>query len=228
MAIENLSSRQRGRPLDEAKAALIRVAAAGLFMEHGYEGTSLDAIAARAGVSKLTIYRHFGGKEELFAAVLRAKCEEMLGDIPELPATHIDAESALLGVGYAFVTLVTDPGPIAAHQLVARERHRVPGLAQLYFDNTVAVTSRRIARLVEALRNRGDLTVVDSEQAAKDLMTLWRHMPVLHAELGIEPLNADALQAHVERTTKLLLRAWANSPEVIPQIGAVSLIATRL
>ena len=185
-------------------------------MQFGYERTSLDAIAARAGVSKLTIYRHFGGKEDLFAGVLRAKCEELLGDIPELPASDMDAQSALMAAGYAFATLVTDPGPIAAHRLVASERHRVPGLSQLYFDNTVAVTRRHIARLVEALRNRGDLTVSDPDQAAEDLMSLWRHMPVLHAELAIEPLSADALRAHVERTTKLLLLAWANLPKVPP------------
>ena len=196
--------------MDESKGALICAAASALFMEHGYERASLDAIATRAGVSKLTIYRHFGGKEGLFAAVLKAKCDELMGDIPELSGSDVDAQAALVAAGYAFVTLVTDPGPLAAHRLVAAEHHRVPGLSQLYFDNTIAVTSRRIARLVDALRDRGELTVSDPHQAARDLMSLWRAMPVLHAELGIDPLQAPALRRHVERTTHLLMRAWSN------------------
>ena len=144
--------------------------------------------------------------------MLKAKCDELMGDIAELPGSEVDARAALIAAGNAFVTLVTDPGPIAAHRLVAAEHHRVPGLSQLYFDNTVAVTSRRIARLVEALRDRGDLTVSDPEQAARDLMSLWRAMPLLHAELGIDPLDARGLRSHVERTTTLLLSAWANTP----------------
>ncbi len=52
-----------GRPKDLGKRAAILEAAKVLFIEQGYTGVSMDAIAAQAGVSKLTVYSHFGDKE---------------------------------------------------------------------------------------------------------------------------------------------------------------------
>ena len=61
-----------GRPKDLAKRAAILEAAKQLFLEQGYQGVSMDQIAATAGVSKLTVYSHFGDKETLFAATITA------------------------------------------------------------------------------------------------------------------------------------------------------------
>ena len=63
-----------GRPKDLEKRAAILAAAKRLFPLSGFEGTSMDAIAAEAGVSKLTVYSHFTDKETLFVAAIRARC----------------------------------------------------------------------------------------------------------------------------------------------------------
>ncbi|WP_330970248.1 TetR/AcrR family transcriptional regulator, partial [Lysobacter sp. A3-1-A15] len=57
-----------GRPKDLAKRAAILDAAKSMFTQYGFGGASMDQIAAEAGVSKLTVYSHFGDKETLFAA----------------------------------------------------------------------------------------------------------------------------------------------------------------
>ena len=49
-----------------------------MFTAHGFDGVSMDQIAAEAGVSKLTVYSHFGDKETLFAAAVQRQCEEQL------------------------------------------------------------------------------------------------------------------------------------------------------
>lgn len=64
------SEGQRGRSIEKRRAML--EAARELFVTQGYELASVDAIAARAGVSKRTVYDHFGDKETVFAAVLEA------------------------------------------------------------------------------------------------------------------------------------------------------------
>ena len=69
-----------GRPKDLGKRAAILEAAKQLFSDQGFNGASMDQIAAEAGVSKLTVYSHFGDKEALFTAAVRAKCDEMLPD----------------------------------------------------------------------------------------------------------------------------------------------------
>ena len=60
-----------GRPKDLEKRAAILAAAKQLFPEQGFDGTSMDAIATAAGVSKLTVYSHFTDKEGLFVEAIR-------------------------------------------------------------------------------------------------------------------------------------------------------------
>src|SRR3546814_12338908 len=60
-----------GRPKDMEKGSAILDAARRLFTSQGFDGTSMDQIAAGAGVSKPTVYSHYGDKETLFAAVVR-------------------------------------------------------------------------------------------------------------------------------------------------------------
>ena len=62
---------QRGRPRDPERVRRILEAAQRHFNEHGLERASVDAIAAEAGVSKMTVYSNFGSKEGLFQAVVR-------------------------------------------------------------------------------------------------------------------------------------------------------------
>src|ERR1700685_4220571 len=66
-----------GRPKDAAKRADILRAATALFLKDGYELTSMEAVAKKADVSKLTIYSHFADKAELFRNVIRMRCDKL-------------------------------------------------------------------------------------------------------------------------------------------------------
>ena len=72
----------------DPKRAAILDAAKSLFVDPGYNGVSMDSIAAQAGVSKLTVYSHFGDKETLFTEAVQSKCVEMLPD--ELFVTDVE------------------------------------------------------------------------------------------------------------------------------------------
>ena len=105
MSDKRLPSTGPGRPKDQAKRLAILEAAKTLFMRNGYEGSSMDAIAAEAGVSKLTVYNHFTDKETLFSAAVKSKCEEQLPelffDLPDGASWLYDAQllNVLEGVG---------------------------------------------------------------------------------------------------------------------------------
>ena len=75
---QTVPAANRGRPKDPAKRAAILEAAKTLFLAGGFSGTSMDAVAKEAGVSKLTVYSHFSDKETLFSAAIEAKCQNML------------------------------------------------------------------------------------------------------------------------------------------------------
>ena len=71
-----LESRRPGRPRSVEVDAAILDAALEEYCEHGYEGMSVDAVAARAGVSKATIYRRFASKLELVNAAMYGSAEK--------------------------------------------------------------------------------------------------------------------------------------------------------
>ena len=67
-----------GRPKDMGKRAAILEAAKRMFTQHGFDGASMDQIAAEAGVSKLTVYSHFGDKDTLFTEAVERYCEQQM------------------------------------------------------------------------------------------------------------------------------------------------------
>src|SRR4029078_4941 len=73
---------QRGRPRDPEVVRRILEAAQRHFDEHGLERASVDAIAADAGVSKMTVYSNFGSKEGLFQAVVRDRTATVVAGVP--------------------------------------------------------------------------------------------------------------------------------------------------
>src|SRR5271165_5880064 len=87
---------QGGRPTREEAAQrderLIEVAT-NLFMERGFEGTSIDAVAEAAGVSKPTVYSRYHDKKGLFAAVLRRRIQRWLAPLSAAAEAQADEAS---------------------------------------------------------------------------------------------------------------------------------------
>src|SRR3954462_8659347 len=75
-------------------------AALELFLERGYEGTSMEAVAGAAGVTKPVVYACFAGKDELFRALLRREEERILAEIQAaLQGADLDAPETTLVEG---------------------------------------------------------------------------------------------------------------------------------
>lgn len=82
----------------ERREQLIRVAR-GIFADHGFDGTSVEEIAATAGVSKPVVYEHFGGKEGLYAVIVDREVQTLLGQIRTALATPGADERDLVALG---------------------------------------------------------------------------------------------------------------------------------
>ena len=127
----------RGRPKDPAKREAILDAAKALFIAQGFAGTSMDAVATEAGVSKLTVYSHFSDKATLFAAAVEAKCEGMMPfPIFSLEAGD-DLTVVLERIGHAFVTLINSEEAIALERLMASLAGQDTEMARLFFMQPV-------------------------------------------------------------------------------------------
>jgi TetR/AcrR family transcriptional regulator, mexJK operon transcriptional repressor len=193
-----------GRPPDPAKRAAILTAAQELFASHGFTATSMDAVARRAGTSKLTAYRHFGSKDQLFAAAVVARCTAMLGQFDVDHAVPDSARAALIGFGDVFLRLILHDEALAVHRLVVTERERAPQLGQIFHVSAIVPTQNRLAALITRL----GLPVDDPGLAATDLLALWRGKPMLAVEMGLERWDQATVDAHIQRTVDLCLAGW--------------------
>ena len=90
------------------RGQLIEVAT-GLFAEHGYEGTSIEAVLTAAGVSRGALYHHFAGKEALFTAVLEAVSERITAQLTEVISGCTDPVDAMRTGALGWIDLAGDP-----------------------------------------------------------------------------------------------------------------------
>jgi AcrR family transcriptional regulator len=94
----------------EATTVALVEAARDLFAEDGFAATSLDAVVAKAGVTKGALYHHFAGKRELFAAVFAAEQEKLNEVVAAAYGAHEDPWDAFAAGCRAFVEACQEPG----------------------------------------------------------------------------------------------------------------------
>ena len=124
---------RRGRPRDPQRLQRIVAAAARQFHEHGLSGTSMDAIAAEAGVSKMTVYSHFPSKGDLFIAAVASRTAELMGT--DMPAMNpLKPKQALTSIGRAFLRLIRDDQVVQHHRILFGLRDAHPEVRQAFHD----------------------------------------------------------------------------------------------
>lgn len=169
------------------KRLQIRQAAVGEFLRNGYAGTSMDEIAAAAKVSKQTVYKHFGSKEELFTAIIEATVGDVMNEVFERVSSpqdrHGELAGQLLTTGRRLIALIMQPELLALRRLVTGEADRFPQLGEAWWRGGPA---RLMAGLTERLRQAasdGELVIDDPQLAAEQLQWLILAIPLNRAML---------------------------------------------
>jgi len=198
-----------GRPKDLEKGSAILDAARRLFTAHGYDGASMDQIAAEAGVSKLTVYSHFGDKETLFAEVVKSFCEQQLPaslfeSMPELPLRE-----RLMGVARAFFAMISSPEAVAGHRILCSPRMADSQLPQRFWQAGPQRVQDAFAGMLERRVARGELQIADIPRAASQFFTLLKGEPHARMMFGCCDLHRRDIERHLEATVDLFLRAYA-------------------
>ena len=156
----------------ERKHAAITEAAIAEFFQHGYAGASVDAIAARARVSKPTIYSHFGNKEQLFLAVIGDHLRDRyaaLGPRVDRIADAPDLRAALVDFLGSWVEAALRDDVMTLRRLVAGEVNRFPQLGQTWAQVNAA-NEDALIRAFTALHQRGTLDVPNPLRAVRQLI----------------------------------------------------------
>jgi TetR/AcrR family transcriptional regulator, mexJK operon transcriptional repressor len=197
-----------GRPKDLEKRAYILKTAGYLFMEKGFTGTTMDDIAAYAGVSKLTVYNNFGTKEALFHDVIKTKCESYAGDglFASLPAQNPRKE--LFTIGRAFMDLIFSDDAIAMHRVIIADGHANPELAMMFYKAAPAKLFERFTRYLEKLEQKHTLHFPDKMKAGKFFFAMFKGEPHMRAILKIPPSpTKKELDAFARDCVDFFLRA---------------------
>jgi AcrR family transcriptional regulator len=108
MTEQQAASGKRAAQGRATRGQLIEVATR-LFAEHGYEGTSIEAVLSAAGVSRGALYHHFAGKEALFEAVVSAVSEQVTMELAEAVQGCADPLDAMRTAAIAWIGLAADP-----------------------------------------------------------------------------------------------------------------------
>lgn len=158
---------EQGR--SERKREAIRAAARTLFLRQGYQGTSMDEIAALAAVSKQTVYKNFADKQQLCTEIV-------LGTLDQVSAPFLDRVAALAATGDLaadlrslardYLASVLRPEVLRLRRLIIGEAHHLTELARTYYDAAPERTLAGLADCFAALAERGLLTVPDPALAA--------------------------------------------------------------
>lgn len=148
----------------------IETAALDLFLARGYVGAGVDDIADSARVSKRTIYNIYGGKEQLFAALM-ARNLGMAERFARVAATVLtdtdDVEGELVEVAVRLATMVVNERVVRLRRLLIGEVERFPELADRYYRGAPATTLRALADALARLDELGKLVVDDPTTAAE-------------------------------------------------------------
>lgn len=183
-----------------------------VFGELGFERASVDEIAARAGVSKATVYSHFRDKKALYAAYLAEEADDLrqsvgcmlLGTEPSG-----DVGPALQRAGERLLELFLAPELVRFYRNASAEIDRFPELGQLLFDNGPAAMISVIGVYLSRWRERGALAFDDPHTTAVHFVMLCHGDLVVRSQLGVlpEPLR-PAIVETVQRAVVVFLRAY--------------------
>ncbi|WP_156401961.1 TetR/AcrR family transcriptional regulator [Agromyces sp. Soil535] len=194
--------------------ALIMAAAARVFIEHGYPGTSVDDIAVEAGVSKRTVYNVFDDKEQLFRAIIGeaiATAERFSNELVATTAEAPDAAAALTALARELAASVLGGRVVPLRRLLIGEARRFPEFATEYYDRAPGRVMTAVAGALRAFDQRGQLRVDDAELAAEHFafLTIGASLDRALFEAGTDAASADAAIERAERGAAAFLRAYA-------------------
>jgi AcrR family transcriptional regulator len=198
----------RWRRRKEARPDEILAAALESFAERGFAATRLDDVAARAGISKGTLYLYFKGKEDLFEAVVRARLLPNLERLEALVQTFEGPSGPLLERLLLTMADVMGSQVGAIPKLVIAEAGNFPGLARFYLDAVVRRGLRLIGKILRRGIERGEFRAVDVDHAVFCVIApmliaaLWKNSLEPHDDA---PLDAHALtRVHIDLLRRAL------------------------
>jgi TetR/AcrR family transcriptional regulator, mexJK operon transcriptional repressor len=209
--------RRGGRPT-RADALLLRQrilkVATELFLAEGYGSTSIEAVAARAGVSKRTLYHRFDDKAALFEAVVHDIIERIRppAGVPLVEGTNL--REVLRRLAGMILRAALAPQALALHRLIMSESARFPELAQaIHGDSSTREATTLIGGILARELRESKISAESRAFAAEQFIFMVVTVPQRRAMGYGVPMSAAELDLWADRTVGLFLNGCRGSSE---------------
>lgn len=190
------------------KRAAILTAAKTVFLEFGYEGASMEAIASAANVSIMTLYRHAESKDDLFAAVIAGACDPN-GEAEQ--AEHhrlmqLPLAETLAGVGLIAQQRIADPATVSLLRAVMAEVARFPGLAETAYESFVGHQEQWVAFILAGKHESRHLDDAERQRLAHLFIDRLFGSDILRVLLGLGGATLADQQQRAARARDEVMR----------------------
>lgn len=202
---------ENSQPATSKRQAILN-AAADVFAEDGFAAASIDAIAARAGVSRQTVYNQLGDKDNLFKVVVAEITEKSSAGffrvLDTFPVAPIDLERELTEFSAVLLRkAVCDPNGRWLRKLVETEGSRFPELFETWKEYGPGKKYPAIAARLAQLTLAGHLDIEDPALAARQYMALLATDLRINQQIG-RPTPDEEVDRMAREATKTFLRAF--------------------
>jgi TetR/AcrR family transcriptional repressor of mexJK operon len=137
-----------------------------IFLLNGYAEATMEEIAAKAGVSKGTLYNHFASKDDMFKSLIHAEAERLARDLPSPDPDDPNPASALRQIGIAMLKMMEAPETVATLRLVIGSLGRFPRLGEEFLTKSLSPTVEQIALYLETHGADENFQIQDKHAAA--------------------------------------------------------------
>jgi AcrR family transcriptional regulator len=197
-----------GRTSRDRRAEILDIAGP-LFLENGYQGTSMSQIAAAVGGSKGTLYAYFGNKESLFEAYMQMRVRSKAADVFEFPANTDDVSGVLTRLGHKFLELVTEESSRELLRLLYHEAPRFPEIGRIFYETCLLRGRAQLTAYLIQASDAGALRVPQPELAAEQFLTLCQAKLVMPVMLCVtQGIGPDETEAVIKAAVAMFLAAY--------------------
>ncbi len=197
----------KAKVLARTRAAII-AAARDLFLRLGFERTTMEGVAAEAGIGLMTLYRHFRAKPALFSTVMEAECG-MVDLVPDPDALWSrPPEEALPLFGVAVISVLASPRLVALRRVVIAEAQRFPALGRVWQETGPKRGQEAVRRYVDGRMRAGEVRTGDPDMFAAAYMALLDRLPVM-VMTGLVVPDDDEVAADAAAVSRLMMAAYA-------------------
>ncbi len=211
-ASNQMPSARMGRPVDLAKEAKILEAAKTAFLENPYDRISMDALAARAGVSKVTLYAKYKSKDQLFVAAMSVGCSP----IYEQAKLEVEAgkpiTETLERLGIDFIKMMLHPEISALHGVMMQALATQPELPRAFYERVVHHSTMMLADVLTIADKRGEIVCDQPYLAAVQFIAMVQGEFRYKQELGVTSgVDEQELTLFVKSCVRVFLRGWGKA-----------------